>query len=67
MHGKEGACNAKGVCMVKGGVWQKEACMAKGGGMHGIQGDAINEQAVCILLECVLVRSYTIVQVISFC
>ena len=49
-----GACVvARGVCIVKG------ACVAKGGG-HAWDmtryGDTINERAVRILLECILVN-----------
>ena len=58
MRGKGGGwrgCMAEGVCMA-GGAWQ--------GGMHGrgcvwqILRDTVNERAVRILLECILVRSY---------
>ena len=45
-----------------GGGWLWGACMAAGGmrggrgGVHGIRRDTINERAVRILLECILVR-----------
>ena len=46
VRGKGGwrGCMAEGVCMA-GGVWQ-------------ILRDTVNERAVRILLECILVRSY---------
>ena len=56
-----------GACMVAGGVWLGGvhgcwgACMvARGhawlpGGMHRIRQDTVNERAVRILLECILV------------
>ena len=44
-----------GVCMVFSG----EACMVfPGGGMHRIRRDTVNERAVRILLECILVLLY---------
>ena len=43
---------AKGACVMKGGhVWQR-------GYMHEIHRDTINEWALCILLECILVVQY---------
>ena len=58
-----------GMCMVSGGMcgcgehaWLQGGmcgcggtCMVVGGGMHRIQRDTVNEWAVCILLECILV------------
>ena len=49
MHGcSEGACVVApgGACVV-----------ALGGGMHGIRRDTVNERAVRILLECILVKN----------
>ena len=63
MHGCQGVCGCWGVCMVKGACIVKGAYMAKGG-VHGEGGhvwdmmryrDTINERAVHILLECILV------------
>ena len=57
-----GMCGCQGVCMVVGGgcgghAWLQGACVvAGGGGVHGIRRDTINERAVRILLECILVR-----------
>ena len=46
MHG------CQGVCVVVGGhVW-----WLGGGGVHGIRRDTVNERAVRILLECILVE-----------
>ena len=69
MHGR-GACIAgghvwQGACMAGGHAWQggmhgRGACMA--GGVHGggcawqILRDTVNERAVRILLECILVN-----------
>ena len=63
VHGCVGVCMVKGGgmhgeggCVVKvGHLWQRGACLAKGG-VHGIWWDTINERAVCILLECILVN-----------
>ena len=57
--------------VVAGGVWLQGACMVVGGGMHGCPGegacvvaggdvrrirrDTVNERAVRIILECILV------------
>ena len=48
----------KGVCGEGGHVWQRGACMAKGGHAWDTMRyrDTINEQAVGILLECILVK-----------
>ena len=51
MHG-EGVCVVKLACMAKGGC-------SKGRGMCGIRRDTINERAVRILLECILVDKCT--------
>ena len=65
----QGACVvAGGMCMVaRGHAWLWGACVIVGGmrgcqgvclvagGMHRIRRDTVNEQAVCILLECILV------------
>ena len=60
MHGKGEACMAKGGMHGKGGcAWQRGACMVKRGNAwyahppYEIQ--PVNAQAVCILLECILV------------
>ena len=63
---------AKGVCAWRRGCVVKMACVAKGGDMYGKReaymakggcawdttryGDTINERAVRILLECILVN-----------
>ena len=53
MHGERGACMAKGVFVAKGGcVWY--ACPLP---FYEIW--PVNVQAVCILLECILVRIFT--------
>ena len=54
MHVGRGACVvAGGMCGCRGhACWG--ACVVAGG-MHGIRRDTVNEQAVCILLECILV------------
>ena len=66
----EGACMVavRGACMVAGGyggcVWLLvEACVAKGGRAYDATtyGDTINERAVRILLECILVLDILIV------
>ena len=63
VHGFSGrACMvfSRGVCVVfSGGVcvvfsWG-DGWFFLGGGMHRIRRDTVNEQAVCILLECILV------------
>ena len=66
MHGCWGACVVKGECMVKGGMCgkggvcmvAKGGCVAKGGHVWDTTkyGDTINERAVRILLECILVH-----------
>ena len=52
-----GVCTvAGGACVVVGGMhgsWG--ACMVAVGGVRGIRRDTVNEQAVRILLECILV------------
>ena len=48
-----GPCVAKGVCVARGHAWQ--------GGYHARRGPAwhtVNERAVGILLECILVVTY---------
>ena len=52
-----------GACMVaEGGVWLGGACMVAGGtawllgGVRRTRRDTVNERAVRILLECILVR-----------
>ena len=49
---QRGVCVVKGVCVAKGGV-----CVAKGGHAWDMTryGNTINERAVRILLECILV------------
>ena len=58
-----GMCGGRGVCVVAGGACMvaeggvhggRGACMVAGG-MCGIQRDMVNERAVRILLECILV------------
>ena len=71
MHG--GGCAWQGVCMAGGHAWQvgmhdRRACMARGVCMPWMPpaadtmryGDTVNERAVRILLECILM-------VFSFC
>ena len=65
VHGSGGCAWLLGVCMVEGGhAWLLRegacvvaggACMVAGGGVHRIQRDMVNERAVRILLECILV------------
>ena len=52
MHGCQGACMVagEGVCGCQGGMHGGH------GGMHRIQRDTVNEWAVRILLECILVK-----------
>ena len=66
-----GACVVAGrACVVaRGHAWLPEGCVVAkggmcgcrgasvvvGGGMHRIRRDMVNEWAVCILLECILV------------
>ena len=65
MHGAGGVCGARvcvwcwGACVVPGGVRGVGACVVLGGagGVRGIRRDTVNERAVRILLECILVRS----------
>ena len=49
VHGGAGACVVAGVC-----AWCQGACVVLGG-MRGIRPDTVNERAVRILLECILV------------
>ena len=52
MHG------CQGVCMVAGGhLWLPGGCALLPGDVHGIRWDTVNEWAVRILLECILVES----------
>ena len=44
-----------GACMVGGHAWLLGGCAWLQGGMHRIQRDTVNERAVRILLECILV------------
>ena len=53
-----GMCGCGGVCGCGGHVWlwgEWGACVVVGGGMHRIRRDTVNERAVRILLECILV------------
>ena len=43
-----------------GHVWLWGTCMVAGGGMRGIRRDTVNERAVRILLECILVLNKTL-------
>ena len=55
-----GMRGCQGACMVaEGGMhgW-RGVCMVAGGGMHGIWRDTVNELAVLILLECILVMDH---------
>ena len=59
VHGCQGACmvaggvhGCLGVCMVAGGLG---GCVVAGG-VHRIRRDTVNERAVRILLECILVN-----------
>ena len=56
---REGGCVAKGGCAwQQGGAWQRGVCVAKGGHAWDMTRyrDTINERAVRILLECILVE-----------
>ena len=68
MHGCQGVHGCQGACMVAGGVchcwghaWLQGACMVAWGhawllgGVHRARRDTVNERAVHILLECILV------------
>ena len=44
-----------GACMVAGGAWLPEGHAWLWGGVHRIRRDTVNERAVRILLECILV------------
>ena len=52
-----GMRGCQGACMVAGGghVWLRGACIVGGMCVHGIRRDTVNERAVRILLECILV------------
>ena len=51
-----GVCMVVGMCMAAGGMCGcRRGCAWLQGGMHGIQRDTVNERAVRILLECILV------------
>ena len=50
----EGMHGCRGACVVVGGVHGCGGCVVVGG-MRGIRRDTVNEQAVYILLECILV------------
>ena len=51
-----GVRGCQGVCMVAGGMCGcRGACMVAGGGVRGIRRDTVNERAVRILVECILV------------
>ena len=52
-----GVCGCWGACMIAGG-----ACMVAGG-VHRIRQDTVNEWAVRILLECILVLRKILVMV----
>ena len=52
MHG--GGCAWQGACVAGGCAWQG-ACMVGVSMPQQILWDTVNEQAVCILLECILV------------
>ena len=60
-----------GVCMVAGGHawWQGNMHGGRGSGMRGIQWDTVNEQVVCILLECILIKTkpWNLSYVKTFC
>ena len=70
----EGMCGCQGVCMVaRGGVcgcgghawlW-RGACVVVGGGVHRIRQDTVNERAVRILLECILVLILKLMHILS--
>ena len=52
-----GMCSCWGFAWLLGGMHSCQgACVVAGGGVHGIQRDMVNEPAVRILLECILVR-----------
>ena len=57
VHGCGVVHGCMGVCMVAGGAWLRGACVVAGG-VHRIRGDTVNERAVRILLECILVSTY---------
>ena len=59
-----GACVARGICVV-GGIWWEGACVAGGHAWYAClptryyEIRSVNVPAVCILLECILVRKRT--------
>ena len=55
MHGEGGVCVVKGTCVVAGGMRGCRGVHGCRGGVHAIRRDTINERAVRILLECILV------------
>ena len=50
-----GMCGYKGACVVAGGVHGCWLVYVVGGGVCEIRRDTVNERAVRILLECILV------------
>ena len=72
MHGCWGACMVAGghawwgACMVVGGMHGCEGMCGCQGGMCGIRRDTVNERAVRILLECILVIQFKMIIIISF-
>ena len=59
MHGCRGGCGCGGACVVAGGLRGCRGLHGCGeGGMRGcgIRRDTVNERAVRILLECILVK-----------
>ena len=68
VHGCRGCMVAGGHVWLWGGrhAWLRGACVVAGdGGVHGIRRDMVNERAVRILLECILVYSYLSAIIIS--
>ena len=68
VHGRgcawQGVCMAGGMCGM-GHAWQG-ACMAEGCAWQILR-DMVNEQAVCILLECILVYKFILLNSSNSC
>ena len=57
MRGCRGVHGCEGACVVAGGhAWWRGSMCGGRGDVHGIQRDTVNERAVHILLECILVH-----------
>ena len=65
VHGcGEHACFGGGMCGCGGHAWWWGGVRGGSGGMRGTRRDTVNERAVRILLECILVSTFCIVKII---